>query len=243
MADTTNLNPSIVRPANASAFQQARQRLRAARMKWIDENEIPVAMEYRDMSGKAAKSPFLTGCITATPEEIFDIKNEKPKPYLQPGRSLSEIEDELDETIREYLAIEGVAVSGKPGDKVAYVNEASYRERPPILEGETHEEWFNRTAATYTQEEKPAAEARRTGADTDDLRGPGEPDPGDGRPVSTAGAEDSHGELSEHLRGEPNGDDSICTVGGSSATPTGTDSAADNGSATPPGAAANPEKP
>lgn len=219
MSDPIDITANITSPERASSFQQARKRLREARMRWIDENEKPVAMEYRDGSGKMVKSPFLTGCITATPEEIFAKENEKPKNFIDPKRSLSSVEDELDETIREYMAIEGIAVSGKAGDKVAYVSEVDRPQHPPILEGESHEEWFTRTTRAYAQAENPTAATGGSGADPDYLRRPLTDYPSDGRQTPSAGAEDRGREFPADIHREP-GTDNVGGIDDAAAHPT-----------------------
>lgn len=200
--------------------------MRAARDKWIDEHENPVAMEVRDGHGNLIKTPFLVGGITATAEEIFDIRNEKPKPFMPAGRSLSDIEDELDGTIREYLTIEGIAVGGKPGDKIAFVSEVDRPQHPPILEGETHEEWFNRTVKTYDPKERTAAKTGSARADTDDLRRSTADDPRDGNETLAAGG-DGSAELPSDMDRDAGRDGAVWT-GDATASPTTT--AVPNGS-------------
>lgn len=213
---------AAVHPEQRSSFLEARKRLRDARIRQIDATENPQEMtvDVLDEEGKVVRTvrgfPFQVGQVTGTWEEY----SSKPHgayatgegPAVDTTKTLSSVEDELDVTIREYLRIEGVAVSGKPGDKVAFVSEVDRPQHPPIKEGESHDEWFARTSETYTKNSD-AAHAGRARRDSDGVRKSASDDSSDRRHSSATSTE---------IRGDaaPGVD---CVTGADDAIPSGSD--------------------
>lgn len=211
MANPNDIMAGITHPAQRESFLEARKKLRAARMKLIEENEAPEEYIIGEPCGVTIKTPFQIGKIQSSKEDYFggsyedhdghkvfhpsgkggvvDAYKDGKTPAVPKDKLLSQVETELDETIREYLQIEGVAVSGKPGDALAFVSETDRPQHPPMLKGESHEEWFTRVSNAYTATSESAAQAGGSGTDTDRVRRSGSDDPGDGRQTPAAGAD------------------------------------------------------
>lgn len=215
--DPRDVMTALVHPEGQSDFLRERQRLREARMRWIDEHECPQAMDdlkdkYGNVIYSGASSPFLVGKQTYSDELPHQADPSSPTGYRRPATTFlpeaaskeqQQVADQLREVTKQYNQFSGTMVRDGRGGEIALSHKSDH---PPIREGETHEEWFERVSKTYSDAAKSGADAGSAGAGTDHVREASVHDPGDGRPTAAAGAGDSRAAAASGVSGvtEPN---------------------------------------
>lgn len=181
----TNLTQQSV----AEDFMSARKRLREARIRWIEENEMPEAYSVEGPDGKAFATPFQVGKRKYEgeyPKTAAAAFKPSFKPPAPDNPDATKDLDKLDNLIREAEAFMGPGI---------------YREsaHPDIREGEDYGEYCARVGRAYEQAAGAGA-VRRPVPDTDSVREPAAIDPGGDGGASPLGAGD-RGSTGPDLRG------------------------------------------
>lgn len=189
MSDPHDITAPIVNPETIADFMAERKRLREVRMRWIEEHEKPQAMELRDREGKVIYSggPFQVGQLQYEDDREYtiDAKTGYKRPELsfvpvERDKEQQDVDAQLHNVITEYNRFSGTEIRGQ------ILSHKS--DHPPIREGESHEDWFNRVTESYSK----AAQSKQAGtgsagAGTDDVRRAAADDPSREGPVRGAG--------------------------------------------------------
>lgn len=187
--DPRDIMTNLVHPEARGDFLAERKRLREARMKWIDEHEMPQAMDVRDAAGNQVTTPFQVGKQTyAADYDTAAAGHKDAKKGFIPEVSEEDqkaVLAQLDDVITQYNQFSGITTRDRSGEEVSFSHKSDH---PPIREGETHEEWFIRVTDAYSKTPEEAGSGS-TGADTDSVRRSAEPDSSDQRATPGAGAE------------------------------------------------------
>jgi len=193
---------SLVHPEAQGDFLRERKRLRDARIKWIDENEMPTAMEVRDKAGNLVKTPFMIGKMDYGKADNIEEANAEyvarygdtyegaRASFLPENLTLeqSAVTEQLDKVITIANELSGIPTTDAEGNEVSF---SAKSDHPPIREGETYEQWFTRVSNSYTKKGEDPVEAGDAGADPDRVRRPAGDDTGDGGPPHGEGASSS----------------------------------------------------
>jgi hypothetical protein len=190
MSEERDRITALVHPEARGDFLAERKRLREARMKWIDEHEMPVAMEVRDAAGNAVSTPFQVGRMTygADYDKAAEGHKDARKGFIpseMPPECIA-VAKQLEEVIKQYNQFSGIAVRDGNGDEVSF---SAKSDHPPIEEGESHEDWFTRVSNSYSKAAANTADAGSAGADIDGVRKPAGDDSSDRRQIPYIGAE------------------------------------------------------
>ena len=219
MADPRDIMTSMVHPEAQADFMAERKRLREVRARWVEENEKPIAvlmcecpkcrlsqLKDRESCIRCGESlekaillanPFLTGCQTYPEDRHYepDPAGGYKRPEItfignaQTGEQ-AKVSDQLQEVAKQYNQFSGITTRDRSGADVSFSHKSDH---PPMLEGETHEEWFTRVSNAYSKAPESAADARGTGADIDGIRPAAGDDPSGEGSGYTDGAGDSGG--------------------------------------------------
>lgn len=148
-----------------------RKRLREARMKWIDEHEMPVDYSVAGKDGTRFATPFQVGIRTYDGEWKPENKNITFTPI--PAEEVASDKEELDQLLAKASVFMGPGI---------------YKEspHPPMLEGEDYGEYVTRVGSAYERQAGQAA-VRRPVSDSDGVRESGASDPDRERGTHAAG--------------------------------------------------------
>jgi len=161
----------LVREYAAEDFMQQRKRLRAAREKWIEENECPTSysVETKSADGETQtfSTPFQIGKIQY-PEHWNDTMKE-PARYEDPA-SEAALLDGIDTILNEdnhSNPEKRLTVMIAGGEQHAFFTggDAEDSPHPPIEEGESYDEYYARVSSAYEREAGSAAVRRPVSGD------------------------------------------------------------------------------
>lgn len=178
--DPRDIMAAQVQPEAMADFLRERKRLREARIKWIDEHEMPQAMELKDGDGKTIYSggPFQVGRMTYDEDyEKAAAGHKDAKKGILPEMSSEDqkaVTAQLDEVAEQYNQFSGITTRDRSGAEVSFSHKSDH---PPIREGETHEEWFTRVSNAYSQAPEGSPDAGDSGAHLDGVRSAAGDDP------------------------------------------------------------------
>jgi len=175
MPNPLDIMTSLVHPEAQGDFLRERKRLRDARIKWIDENEMPTAMEVRDKAGNLVKTPFMIGKMDYGKADNIEEANAE---YV--ARYGDTYEGARASFLPENLTLEQSAVTEQLDKVITIANELS---GIPTTDAEGNE-------VSFSAKSDPI-EAGDAGADPDRVRRPAGDDTGDGGPPHGEGASSS----------------------------------------------------